>query len=104
MKEAVSPAELAAELSSGSDIQVLDVRLAEDRTPVVHYIPGACWRDPNNVEKWAGEIDLRRRVVVFCVHGLRVSKGVRQALAERGFDAYILNGGIDAWEAYAKSE
>ena len=101
MKKAILSAELASNLSDKSGVQVFDVRLAEDREPVNHEVPGASWRDPKDIDAWADDVDPNRPVVVFCVHGLRVSQGVRNVLEEKGFDASILEGGIDAWQEYA---
>lgn len=103
MEKALAPAELEKMLNAGESIQVLDVRLTEDRVPVAHDVPGACWRDPDKVEEWAGKIDKNHPVVVYCVHGLRVSRSVRQKLSDRGYDASILEGGIDAWQEHVKS-
>ena len=100
MKDAVTPAELAAMFDNDGAVQVFDVRLVEDRVPVTHAVPGARWRDPNDLSKWADEIDPNLPVVVFCVHGLRVSQAVRQELVNRGFEASIVEGGIDAWQDY----
>ncbi len=100
MKKSVTSAELEAMLSSNPTVQVLDVRLPEDRAPVAHDVPGARWRDPNQADSWSEEISADRPVVVYCVHGLRVSQGVQQKLSGLGFDASILEGGIDAREAH----
>ena len=100
MKDVVTPAELEVMLNDDAAIQVFDVRLIEDRTPVTHTVPGAHWRDPNDVGKWSDEIDPKRPVVVFCVHGLRVSQAVQQELVNRRFEASILEGGIDGWQEY----
>lgn len=102
MKKSITPAELEAMLCSNRNVQILDVRLPQDRTPVTHDVPGACWRDPNQADSWSSEISAGVPVVVYCVHGLRVSQGVQQKLSSLGFDASILEGGIDAWEAHVE--
>ncbi|MDX1512996.1 MAG: rhodanese-like domain-containing protein [Gammaproteobacteria bacterium] len=101
MNTSITPVELDAMLSDVTPVQIFDVRLKEDLAPVTHPVPGATWRDPARVREWSDEIDPKRPVVVFCVHGLRVSRGVREALAELGFVASILEGGIDAWQEHA---
>lgn len=103
MKESITVAELETMLARGDDLSVLDVRLVVDRAPVEHPIPGAEWRDPERVQAWGGELEHGRPVVVFCVHGLRVSRGVRQQLFEKGIDAAILEGGIDAWQQHVRA-
>lgn len=103
MKESITVAELETMLARGDDLSVLDVRLMVDRAPVEHPIPGAEWRDPERVRAWASELEPGRPVVAVCVHGQRVSRGVRQQLRERGIDAAILEGGIDAWQQHVRA-
>lgn len=103
MNETVTAAELDRMLSEGHDLTVLDVRLVKDKSPVEHPIPGAEWRDPEGVQAWRSGLESGRPVVVFCVHGLRVSRGVAQQLREQGIDAAILEGGIDAWQQHVRA-
>lgn len=84
-------------LDSGAAIKVLDVRLIEDRSPIDHPIPGAVWRNPDEVESWRKEISAEDTVVVYCVHGLRVSQGVCAALRAHGTRVGYLEGGIEGW-------
>lgn len=90
--------ELEAKLSEAGPPQVLDVRLAADfdADPVV--IPSAEWKDPGKVDDWAEDLSKDRPVVVYCVRGLQVSRGVAARLIEKGFDVLNLEGGIRAWK------
>lgn len=101
MKHVYKPSELQAALDSTSIPQLLDVR----RVPVFEeshkLIAGAIWRDPEHVAEWSNELDSARPVVVYCVHGHQVSQGCARQLAELGFDAAFLEGGIEAWSAAA---
>ena len=94
---AVDPRSLAARLRAAFPPTVVDVRRAAafDRDPV--RIPLSMRRLPEHVERWAGELDDWRDVVVYCVHGHEVSANAAAALRARGFAATILEGGLEAW-------
>ena len=102
MKDAVSPAELEGLLNQGADIQVLDVRRREHRIDVEHPIPGAEWQDPELIAEWSKKLGDRSEVIVFCVHGHNVSQGARDFLRKQGLRARIVEGGIEAWQAFRK--
>lgn len=101
MKDTISPAELEQLLDEGADIKVLDVRRAEHRTDVAHPIPGAQWKDPARIAEWCTELDDVGEIIVFCVHGHNVSQGARDYLRKRGLRARIVEGGIEAWQAFS---
>ncbi|MDH3317081.1 MAG: rhodanese-like domain-containing protein [Gammaproteobacteria bacterium] len=103
MNSLISPAELKRLLDGGVSLTVLDVRLIEDRSPVDHPIPGAVWRNPDEVESWRKEIGAEDTVVVYCVHGLRVSQGVCAALRAQGTRVSYLEGGIEEWGEFIRS-
>ncbi len=103
MSNAISPRELKRLLDQGADVEVIDVRLIEDRTPVEHPIPGAAWRNPDEVAKWFRDIDAGQNVVVYCVHGHRVSQGVCATLRSNGIGARFLEEGIAGWEEMIRS-
>lgn len=50
-------------------ITLLDVRRRADRETSPGMIPGAIWRDPEQVEQWAGEVEKNARTVIYCAHG-----------------------------------
>lgn len=87
---------LQALLERGA-VQLLDVRRAPVFDEAAEMLPGASWRDPAGVAAWAGALDRRHPVVVYCVHGHAVSQSAAQALRDRGFDARYLEGGFEAW-------
>ena len=102
MKDAISPAELEDLLDQDADVKVLDVRRREHRTDVGHPIPGAEWKDPENIAEWSKALGRHTEVILYCVHGHNVSQGARDFLRERGLRARIIEGGIEAWEAFSK--
>ena len=77
----------------------IDVR----RRPVFEQastlLPGAQWHDPADVAGWVGTLPTDLPVLVYCVHGHAVSRGVLLQLREAGIDASFLLGGIAAWQA-----
>lgn len=89
---------LEAKLSEARPPQVLDVRLAPDFDADPVIIPSAEWKDPVKVDDWAADLSQDRAVVVYCVRGLQVSRGVAARLAKKGFDVLNLDGGILAWK------
>jgi rhodanese-related sulfurtransferase len=102
MKDSILPADLDRLLEDGVDVKVLDVRLEADRVEVEYPIPSAQWRNPDSVAEWSRDFGDAEELVVFCVHGHQVSQSTRDALRRRGVKACIVEGGIEAWCAYAK--
>ncbi len=102
MQDSISPAQLKALLDGGANVTVLDVRRRQHRVEVEHPVPGATWRDPEAIAEWSRELEDGARVVVYCVHGHNVSQGARDHLRERGHDACIVEGGIEAWVAFSR--
>lgn len=102
MKDSVSPAELGRLLSRATGVTVLDVRRREDRVDVKHTVPGATWRDPERIGEWSTELAADDDIVVYCVHGHRVSRNARDYLRERGHRVCILEGGIEAWQSFSE--
>lgn len=89
--EALTPAQLAGRLD---DVTLLDVR--EPWEVEVVALPGALSVPLGELESRLAELDAERPVVVYCHHGIR-SASARLLLADRGFTASHLAGGIDAW-------
>ena len=99
MERTVSCTTLSALIGGRADIALLDVRRRPAFETEPRLLPGAIWRDPERVATWAAELDQQRPVVVYCMHGHEVSQGVVDRLREAGFDAAVLEGGIEAWQA-----
>jgi thiosulfate sulfurtransferase len=99
MERTISVQDLKARLWHGIDVTLVDVRRAAAREADPRLIPGAVWRDPEQVAAWAKELPREKPVVVYCVHGHEVSAGVVERLRELGFDAALLEGGFEGWKA-----
>ena len=103
MSDTTTPVELKFLLEEGR-VTLLDVRRAADRAGGGAMIGGARWRDPEQVEQWAGELAPEQPVVIYCVRGGSVSTSVQGALRERRIDVRFLEGGLAAWEAQRAKE
>jgi rhodanese-related sulfurtransferase len=93
----ISAADLYDRLGTASAPMVVDVRRRADFASADALIVSAFHRDPDQVQQWRGELPRRRHVVVHCVHGHQVSRGVAAALRAAGIDASYLQGGITDW-------
>ena len=92
----ISATELKERLDKGDDIQIIDVREANEvevaKLPNTVHIPLA------QVINRMSEIDPNRETVVHCKMGGRSARAI-QALKQSGFTGNLLNlkGGITAW-------
>lgn len=84
-------------------ITLLDVRRRADREASPGMIPGAIWRDPEQVEQWAGEVAKDARTVIYCARGGSVSQAVRNKLLEKGATVAYLDGGLKAWTEHGET-
>jgi thiosulfate sulfurtransferase len=79
------------------EFTLLDVRLQAVKDAQPLSIAGAQWRDPEQ-DSWMSSLDRSRPIVVFCAHGRSISQGIAARLAEAGFMASYLAGGLAAWQ------
>jgi len=98
MKHSVTPAELRQWLDAGRNLTVLDVRKKADYDADAVMLRQAQWMDPERVVEWTTTLTTGVPVVVYCVHGHAVSQGVADHLRASGFDASLLEGGIETWK------
>ena len=99
MERTLSAQDLKSRLWHGVDVTLVDVRRAAAREADPRLVPGAVWRDPEQVDGWAHELPRDRPVVAYCVHGHEVSAGVVERLHALGFEAARLEGGFEGWKA-----
>jgi rhodanese-related sulfurtransferase len=99
MDPCLLPETLMGLLNTPSPPVVIDVRKRPAFEADPAMLPGAVWRDPQSVARWATDLPPGRSVVAYCVHGHEVSLGVRDALRRRGVMAGIIEGGIEGWRA-----
>jgi thiosulfate sulfurtransferase len=77
---------------------LIDVRRGPARAASGLTVTGSLRGEPGRVADWARALD-GRTVVVFCVHGHEVSRGVADRLKALGVDCRYLEGGFAAWRA-----
>ena len=94
----VSTSELASMQADGA--RVLDVRLIEDFNSDPVLVPDAMYRDPDDIQQWAGQMSPEDGpVIVYCVRGKWVSQKAANYLKAQGFEVYSLEGGIEGWKS-----
>lgn len=95
----ISPSDLSLLIGRPDGPLIYDVCKCEDYDCQLTILPGARWRDHQQVVAWMAEIPGGRRVVVICVKGRKVSQAAASELRRRGVDAAVLEGGNEAWIA-----
>ena len=92
----ITATELKQRLDNGEDIQLIDVREADE--VVIATIPNAVHIPLGQVLSRASEIDPTRETVIHCKMGGRSAKAI-EALKRSGFAGNLINlkGGITAW-------
>ena len=98
MKHSVTPAELQQWLDAGRTLTIVDVRKKADYEADSAMLRQAQWMDPEHVSEWKATLITGVPVVVYCVHGHAVSQSVADHLRANGFDASLLEGGIEGWK------
>jgi len=87
---------LAGMLAKGG-ITLLDVRRKADHEAAPNMIPGAVWRDPEQVAQWARDLPTNTATVIYCARGGAVSQSVSNTLLNKGVAVAYLDGGLKAW-------
>jgi rhodanese-related sulfurtransferase len=96
MQRTITPEALKSELDGKF---ILDVRRAADREAAPAHLPGAQWRNPEQITEWASSLPKDQEVVLYCVRGGGVSNSVVDALQAQGLKARFIEGGIENWKA-----
>lgn len=78
---------------------VLDVRRRADLDASNETIPGASWKDPEQIDQWIGAVPKKDDVVIYCVRGGGVSNSVVDRLHAAGVNARFIEGGIEGYKA-----
>ena len=92
----ITATELKQRLDNGDDIQIIDVREADE--VAIERIPNSVHIPLAQVVGRMGEIDADRETVVHCKMGGRSARAI-EALKRSGFTGNLVNlkGGIIAW-------
>jgi Fe-Mn family superoxide dismutase len=96
---AVTPEEVKGMLDAGKPLQLIDARPRFYVSRQQDIAEGATWKDPDEVEKWAPQLNKDEPVVVYCAYGFHVGCRMAVALREAGYDAAFMKGGHSAWKA-----
>lgn len=97
MDASISPASLITARTSADAPLVIDVRRPPAFSEAPDTVAGALRRNPEEIAGWAAELPANTCVVVYCVHGHRVSQEAAQILRDRGLNARFLDHGIEGW-------
>ena len=98
MSKSITSTELDKLLQEKSDLVIVDVRRKSDYEADKVIIPGAVWRDPEQVEQWSKALPRERKVIVYCARGGSVSQSVSNRLQEEGVRVSYIEGGIATWK------
>lgn len=102
MAETITAQELK-NLLEATEITLLDVRRKTDQEASPQGIPGALWKDPEQVGVWSADLPQDKPVVIYCVRGGSVSTSVQASLKARDFDVKFVDGGLVAWSGLASA-
>jgi rhodanese-related sulfurtransferase len=98
MERTIKPDDLKRMIRQAVPV-VLDVRRKNDYDADTVRLPGAQWRNPEELAQWAGGLPRDREVVVYCARGGSVSNAVIDHLHRLGLRARYIEGGIEGWKA-----
>jgi rhodanese-related sulfurtransferase len=98
MSKTITAQELNKRLHEKRDIVIVDVRRKSDYETDKEVIPGAVWRDPEQVEQWRKDLSEQKQVVIYCIRGGSVSQSVSKWLTDAKVNVSIIEGGLAAWK------
>ncbi|MCC6533351.1 MAG: chromate resistance protein [Burkholderiales bacterium] len=98
MDASITPRNLRDARDAGAPVLVIDVRRRPAFLAAADMVAGALRRDPEALDSWADALPPAAGIVVYCVHGHEVSRGVAGSLRARGLDARFVEGGLSAWK------
>ena len=97
MSRTITPNDLKP-LVEKKSVSVLDVRRANDYDADKVKLPGAEWKNPEQLADWSAKLPKEKEVVIYCARGGSVSNSVLDALLGKGFKARFIEGGIEGWK------
>ena len=89
--------EEARRMIASNEAQAVDVR-GEDAWEDAH-VPGAVRLEPDELDSAADRLESDRGVVVIANGDADVGRDAVDKLREQGFEASLLEGGMDAWKS-----
>lgn len=97
MTRTISPDELK-QLLERRDVLVIDVRRKADYDADTQAVPGAMWRNPEEMQRWSETLPRDKEIVVCCARGGSVSNATVDHLQAKGLKARFIEGGIEGWK------
>jgi rhodanese-related sulfurtransferase len=97
MSRTITPNDLKP-LVEKKAVTVLDVRRQNDYDADKVKLPGAEWRNPEQLADWSATLTKERDIVIYCARGGSVSNAVLDTLLGKGFKARFIEGGIEGWK------
>jgi rhodanese-related sulfurtransferase len=79
-------------------VTVLDVRRQNDYDADKAKLPGAEWKNPDQLADWSTKLPKEKEIVIYCARGGSVSNAVLDTLLGKGFKARFIEGGIEGWK------
>lgn len=98
MSRTITPNDLK-QLVETRTVTVLDVRRQNDYDADQVKLPGAEWKNPDQLADWSAKLPKEKEVVIYCARGGSVSNSVLDHLLGQGVKARFIEGGIEAWKA-----
>ena len=98
MSRTINPNDLKP-LVEKKSVTVLDVRRQNDLDADPAKLPGAEWKNPEQMAEWGKALPKDKEVVIYCARGGSVSNAVLDSLLGQGVKARFIEGGIEAWKA-----
>lgn len=98
MSRTITPNDLKP-LVEKKAVTVLDVRRSNDYDADKVKLPGAEWKNPEQLSDWSTKLPKDKEIVIYCARGGSVSNSVLDGLLSKGFKARFIEGGIEAWKA-----
>jgi rhodanese-related sulfurtransferase len=95
----ISPKDLWHSVGAADSPQLIDVRRQDFYAKSPQLLPGAVWRDASKTQEWSTELNRAQPIVVACKAGHEMSQMTVAKLRADGFDARVLEGGYQGWEA-----
>ena len=97
MSRTITPQDLKPLIEKKS-VTVLDVRRQNDFDADSSMLPGAHWKNPEQIAVWGRGLSREKEVVIYCARGGSVSNSVLDHLLGQGLQVRYLEGGIEAWK------
>ena len=97
MSRTITPNDLKP-LVEKKSVSVLDVRRQNDYDADKVKLPGAQWKNPEQLADWSAKLPKDNEIVIYCARGGSVSNSVLDGLLGKGFKARFIEGGIEAWK------